>query len=342
MIEEQAQQLFMKFKDSDDEGIVKLLNDPEWTASKEDYHPVVYIPKRSGGRRKIQEPKAYLKRAQQQIVHYLISCGYGPSPFAHGFVNKRGRRTNAMPHVGHSRMLKIDIEDFFGSCDSEMVITALDRLSPPGWLLHLVKRTCFIDGGLPQGAPTSPMLSNITAREMDYRLAGLCISFMRRPRKDMTKSYANPRAEPIAYTRYADDLTFTSDWEGLKQLVHPVGHILANCGFTIKTKKTKYFTAPARLESCGVVISSDKINARRRERLYWRGRLHKMTVDIEHNNVPRGKFKREDGSLGHVSRKMLRRIRGKIAAIVDISPQDRGSLFAKFKELEALCASGGT
>ena len=330
MIEEQARRLLQKREESDEGDIVELLDNPEWSASSEDYKTPVYIPKRSGGRRKIMEPKAYLKEAQRQVVWYLISCRYGPSQFAHGFVNKRGRRTNALPHIGHSRMLKIDIEDFFGSCTPEMVVEALKRLDPPEWALDLVERMCFLDEGLPQGSPASPMLSNIVARQMDYRLAGLCASFLKKKREG-----------PIAYTRYADDLTFTSDWVGLKQLIHPVGHILADCEFTIKASKTKYFTAPARLESCGVVVSKEKINARRRDRLYWRGRLHRMVTDIKHNCVVAGYYRRKDKVIAPISKRMLRKIQGKIAAIVDISPQDKNSLFSKFKELQAICAREG-
>jgi hypothetical protein len=319
MVEEQAARIF-------EPDLVRLLADPKWVASHENYNPPVYIPKRNGGRRKILEPKPYLKAALRTLVNFLVSCRYGPSRFAHGFVNKRGRRTNASPHIGHSRMLKVDIEDFFGSCTPEMVVEALNRLEPPEGVTRLVERMCFLDGGLPQGSPASPMLSNIVARHMDYRLAGLCKNFLR-----------DKREAPIAYTRYADDLTFTSDWTGLKQLVHPVGHILANCGFSVKRSKTKYFVAPARLESCGVVISKEKINARRRDRLYWRGRLHRMVTDIKLNGVPPGQFKRREGGLGRITKRMLRKIRGKIAAIVDISPQDKDALFTKFKELRSLC-----
>jgi RNA-directed DNA polymerase len=337
MIEDQAKQLLLDFRGLDEGDIVAYLDTTDWAVSHDDYHPPKLIPKRNGGKRKILEPKAYLKDAHQKVVRYLVSCGYGPSPFAHGFVNQRGRRTNALPHIGHTRMLKIDIENFFGACSPELVLPALERLDPPDWLVKLISRICFLDGGLPQGAPTSPMLSNIVARQMDYRLAGLCTTFMRRPRPNMAGHYEKPRVDPIAYTRYADDMTFTSIWDGLQQLVHPVSHILNDCGFTVKTKKTKYFTSPARLESCGVVVSKEKINARRRDRMYWRGRLHKMVVDIKSNGVQRGHFVREDKTVGRISGRMLRRIRGKIAAIVDISPQDRENLFSKFTELQKLC-----
>jgi RNA-directed DNA polymerase len=320
------QELFFANLEGD---IEKRLSDPKWVASHEDYLPPVYIPKRNGGRRKIMEPKPYLKEAQRRINRLLESWRYGPSMYAHGFVNHRGRRTNALPHVGHSRMLKVDIVDFFGNCTTEKVIDALRKLEPPDWFLQIAVRICILNGGLPQGSPSSPMLSNIVARELDYRIAGLCKSFHER--------FRDEPGEDIVYTRYADDLTFTSDWDQLYQLRFPVGRILGECGFEIKPSKTKYFNAPARLESCGVVVSKEKINARRRDRLYWRGRLHKMVVDIKHNNVPRGRYRNRRGKVSRISSRMLRRIRGKIAAISDISPQDKEKLFSKFNELRNLC-----
>jgi len=329
MLSEEISQHFMIHDGSGQSlDVVNLLNDPIWRASEEDYLPTIYIPKRNGGRRKITEPKPYLKEAQGRVVAILRSFRYGPSIHAHGFVNKRGRRTNATPHVGHSRMLKMDIEDFFGSCSKEMVAEALGRLNPPEWLVHVIERLCFLEDGLPQGAPSSPMLSNIVARHMDYRLSGLCMKYRAKFRGE---------GQEIVYTRYADDLTFSSNWPQLRELVHPVSHILSECGFSVKQRKTKYFAPPARLESCGVVVSGEKINARRRDRLYWRGRLHKMIMDMKHGRVPPGRFRRRNGRVSHIKPKMLRRIGGKIAAIVDISPQDKERLFSKFAELKELC-----
>ncbi len=329
MLEKTAKQLL-----SNNEGnIAALLDDPAWSASHNDYKPPVYIPKRSGGRRKIMEPKPYLKSAQRQLVHQLSFRGYGASPFAHGFVNDRGRRTNALPHIGHTRMLKVDIENFFGVCTPEMVVEALENLEPPPWLVGLITRLCFLDNGLPQGSPASPMLSNIVSRTMDYRLDGLCKKFRVKDRE---------HSETITYTRYADDLTFTSAWIGLKQLVHPVEHILGDCGFAVKHRKTKYFTAPTRLETCGVVVSENKINAKRRDRLYWRGRRHKMVTDIKHNGVPPGQFIHKDGRLDTINKRMLRKIQGKLAALVDVSRQDKASLFSKFRELRSLCPKNST
>jgi len=327
MIEKLAPKILEALQAGSGYPILEMLRPSHVVARASDYKPPVYIPKRSGGKRKIQEPKQYLKDIQRWIVTLIKRSGYGPSPYAHGFVKDRSRRTNAEPHIGHIGMLKMDIEDFFGSCTPGLVDESLRRLEPPDWILLLVSRLCFLDDGLPQGSPASPILSNIVAREMDFRIAGLCKSFMHERRK----------GAEITYTRYADDMTFTSNWAYLKELRHPVKHILADYDFRVKHSKTKFFYKPARLESCGVVISQEKINAKRRDRLYWRGRLHKMVVDIKRNGVPPGRYRRHDGRIDRISNIMLAKIQGKIASITDISRQDRKRLFSKFEELKALC-----
>lgn len=333
--EDIEKQLYLNFSGTYEVNMVEKLNDPSWIASEEDYLPPRFLPKRTGGKRVIQEPKSYLKEAQRRVMQILARFGYGPSPFAHGFVNRRSRKTNAIPHVGNSRMLKIDLKDFFGSCKPEMVIAALNTREVPAWVLRVVSRLCFLGGGLPQGAPSSPMLSNITARELDFRLSGLCLQFRR-------SGGVQQRHEPIAYTRYADDMTFSSRYDKLNQLLYPVKRIVKDCGFSIKPSKTRYFTRPKRLETCGVVVSDKKINAKRHQRRYWRGRLHKMSEDIRQGRVPPGMFLKSNGSLHSLSKKKLRQIMGNISAIVDISPQDREALMTKFGELRRLCEQGDT
>ena len=67
-----------------------------------------------------------------------------------------------------------------------------------------------------------------------------------------------------------------------------------------------------------------------------------MVTDIRHNNIPPGWFVEKNGSIVHISERMLRKIRGKLAATVDISPQDKDRLFAKFRELRSLCPKSTT
>lgn len=362
-IEELTQLTFPLLPAEDDNAVQNCLDNLDWTATVADYLPQRFIAKRTGGLRKIQEPKPYLKTIQTAITHAL-SRFYGPSKYAHAFIRaKKGRvrnlRSNALPHMGHKYLLKIDLKDFFPSCSPQLVGKALRfGVDLPDWLYNLVMRACFLDRGLPQGAPSSPILSNITARELDYRLARLCEAWRREPATNHGP-YKNPRMDPIAYTRYADDITFSSNYDllepelrkrerrgerisaelligkrvwALHNILHPVRIIVEDCGFKVKEKKVKKFKTPQRLEVCGVVIGQNTVNARRRQRRYWRGRLHKIIRDIELSVVPPNHRLDEEGNLRRITRKYLRKTQGKIAAIVAVSPQLKPYFFGGVDE----------
>jgi retron-type reverse transcriptase len=238
------------------------------TASKSHYH-YQWIAKRSGDRRLLEIPKPRLKAAQERILREILD----PIPVhsaAHGFVAGRSIKTNAEPHVGQRVVVKFDLENFYPSVRYSRVVAIfrslgysreaalwLGRLttsiSPPIELLKDLATEAewqpYATRHLPQGAPTSPALANLSAFGLDLRLAGLARAF-----------HAN-------YTRYADDLTFSGPDRFLKSLrvfIPLVMQIVRQERFRVKLSKRKVIRNSQQQRICGVVVN-DQIGIPRRE-----------------------------------------------------------------------------
>ena len=148
------------------------------------------IPKRSGGSRLISAPTDDLKRLQRRILRRLLK-GLRAHEAAHGFERGRSIVTNARAHCRQDVVVRMDLVDFFPSTQKRRVHRYFRRI---GWnrpAAKLLTRICTHEGGLPQGAPTSPRLSNLVNYRFDARIAGMVAAFGGR------------------YTRYADDLTIS-------------------------------------------------------------------------------------------------------------------------------------
>jgi len=148
------------------------------------------IPKRRGGEREIHAPSDALKALQRRIHQRMLN----PLPAhsaATGFVRGRSIVDNARPHVAQGVVINLDLADFFPSIPAERVYQTLRALGWGRQPAKILANICTHEGRLPQGAPTSPALSNLICRRMDVRLDALA-----------AKCGGH-------YTRYADDLTFS-------------------------------------------------------------------------------------------------------------------------------------
>jgi retron-type reverse transcriptase len=148
------------------------------------------IPKRSGGIRQILAPVEELKKLQKLILRRILGR-LKAHDAAHGFERGRSIVTNARVHVGREIVLRMDLKEFFTSTRDTRVEQYFRTIGWDQTCAALLTKLCTHDGGLPQGAPTSPRLSNLLNTRLDARL---------------TKLAAAHRA---IYTRYADDLTFS-------------------------------------------------------------------------------------------------------------------------------------
>jgi len=225
------------------------------------------IPKRSGGMRPILSPTGLVREMQTKLAPVLRDL-YSAHPCAHGFLPERSILSNARAHVGQRLVLNIDLEDFFPTINFGRVrglfMAAPFRLGPAA--ASVFAQLCTHRNGLPQGAPTSPMLSNFIAADLDRRLSRLS------------------RESNVRYTRYADDITFSSNQTTLPQTIALVGgdglHIgealdraVIASGFSINQKKVRLQTRHQRQGVTGLSVNT-KANVPRRRVRRVRAMLH--------------------------------------------------------------------
>jgi hypothetical protein len=253
--------------------------------------------------RSISIPCPDLKRAQRSLLWDLYSLPIGATPWSHAYVRGRGVLTNAQVHTNQRSILSIDLQDFFPSISPDRVNRELEfalrrrhnsrRLSPDDKaLLDRVERLCFLNNGLPQGSPVSPYLSNLVGAAIDYRMAKLVKGWHRRNKLYRThdqrlRQPGHYRIDPIRYSRYCDDLTFSSNYQDLWALQFAVIKILRSIGFSVNPDKTRIKTAPARLTVCGVVVNSQTSTPRPRRRAL-RSRLHRLIHNAHHGRCSKG------------------------------------------------------
>ncbi len=217
------------------------------------------VPKKSGGTRTLSAPHVMMDAAQYWILVNILEK-LPVEKAAHGFVAGRSTLTNAQPHAKKAVLVNLDLEGFFPSIRFARVRHLFRLLGYSGAVATLLALLCtecprkrvVYDGqtyfvatgprGLPQGACTSPALSNQIARKLDRRLSGLCAKL------------------GLDYTRYADDLTFSGGAdlnEKVAYLLARVRHIVEAEGFAVNPKKTRVKRPNARQTVTGLVVNDN-------------------------------------------------------------------------------------
>lgn len=213
------------------------------------------IPKRDGSSRLISSPKKDLMRVQRWIAKNITEH-LPVHEAAHGFLVGRSTKSNALPHAGARIVVKIDLKDFYptvtfprvkgvfrkaGYGEQVATILALLVTESPREELELRGKKYWVATGprsLPQGAPTSPSLTNTLFRRPDSRIFGLAQKF------------------GLEYTRYADDLTFSRDnGRALGKFFHRLRGILKEEGFRVHPEKTAVMRTGARQRVTGLVVN---------------------------------------------------------------------------------------
>ena len=197
-----------------------------------------WMRKRSGGYRMISAPDKDLQAIQSTIYSRILSSVTIVHPAAVGFRCGRSVVDNAAPHLGKRYVLKMDIHDFFGSIRSPRVRQTFKKIGYPENVSKVLGALCCLRRQLPQGAPTSPALSNIVGYEMDRKLSALAAEY------------------GLTYTRYADDLTFSGDVFPKEQIIPQVKRIIRDEKFEPNHKKTHFMNQSSRKIITGVSVAS--------------------------------------------------------------------------------------
>lgn len=215
------------------------------------------IPKKNGETRHINAPTEPLKFVQRKLAeklyeaqdkYYIRGRRQG---VAQGFIKKRNIITNAENHCHKKYVLNVDLKDYFDCFHFGRVKGYFEKNKnfrlPTEVSLCIAQLACY-QGKLPQGSPCSPVITNLICSIMDNRIMAL------------TKKYK------LIYTRYADDLTFSTNDpifpELHEQFLHELGTIVKKSGFRINENKTRLSFNTSRQEVTGLVVNN-KINVKR-------------------------------------------------------------------------------
>jgi len=268
--------------------------------SSVDHYHRYSIPKRNGGVRHLAAPKPLVKKAQHAILEKILMKINIPE-VAHGFIQGRSILTNAKKHLYKPEIIiKMDIEDFFPSISFERVRGMFHSFGYSGFISTLLAMICtdanripFQQGGkkyflatserhLPQGSPASPMISNIICIKMDKRLKGLAKTFNFR------------------YTRYADDLTFSTDEElsNIGTFCAFVKRIVREEGFQINKRKTRFLRQNAQQNITGIVVNEGELCFPRNWIRNLRAAIHNLKMDLNNkNNITTERIREIQGML---------------------------------------------
>ena len=274
-----------------------LSNNPE-----KHYHNV-FIPKSDGSKRNLSVPDLILKKVQRSIADNIL-MQYPISRYAQAYKPGSSIQRNAQPHIGKKKLLKLDIEGFFDHIlysQVKDIVFYEEKFSEP--IRILLTMLCYYKESLPQGAPTSPAITNIIMYDFDETVGAFC------------------NKKKISYTRYCDDMTFSGEFNE-KEIINFVRNELSKLGLHLKNRKTAVVPSTKRQCVTGIVVN-EKMNItmdykkKLRQEMYY---IKKFGLD-EHLNQCGISDKQ----------KYVLSLRGRIAFVLQTVPNDREFLeYQKF------------
>lgn len=213
---------------------------------------------RSGRKsRTIWSPKVALKVLQKWFATHLARA-YEHHPAVYGFVPGRSPLQAAIQHCGADWVISLDIRDFFDNTPSEYLKRELVELGYSDFEAELLADLVTLYEALPQGAPSSPVCSNLAFRRLDERLAAIA------------------EENRAIYTRYADDVTFSGAGRASVELIDQFDQILAETPWRRAVEKTHVVRRPTRLLVLGLVVNGDVPRLTKAYRRRLRAMQHRL------------------------------------------------------------------
>lgn len=201
------------------------------------YYWNFHIPKLNGGKRTINEPLPLLKDIQLWILHHILEK-QETHPCAKAYVPHRKLKENAKFHTRQKIVISFDVQNFFPSIDLDAISKIFINIGYSKKNSYLLAKLCCLNNELPQGAPTSPYLSNLYMFSFDDNVMRYC------------------REKGIIYTRYADDITFSSKSDiNIKALTEFVKLELSNKKLSLNQDKSKVMYKSDAQIVTGVVVN---------------------------------------------------------------------------------------
>jgi RNA-directed DNA polymerase len=283
------------------------------------HHPVYFcyhIPKKRGGFREINAPEEDLKGTLQILNGYLQSYYLFIKPeVVTGFIPHKGSNilSNAQKHTGKFSVMTIDLKDFFPNISAKRVKNLFtsnvfrfnDQIATALTLLTTYQ------GKLPTGAPTSPVISNFICLELDKALTDYCATIA------------------LNYSRYADDLTFSSDFFITKEVIDRIKDIICAHHFEINPQKFRIKSYHTKQTVTGLVVN-EQVNV---DRNYTK-RIRAMLHDCEKNGIAEAahKHSRAKGD----TQLFLRQLEGYLLFVRQIKGENSGQYLKMQRSFDAI------
>lgn len=230
------------------------------------YYKTYEIPKKSGRNRTISQPNKKLKGFQSWVLRNILDK-VKVSDSCKGFEKGSSTVENALPHRGANTVLSMDLKDFFPTITIQRVFSIFKVFGYSDLISTILANITTYAGALPQGSPCSPKLANLSAWKLDLRIQG----------------YVGKRG--MNYTRYADDLTFSSlNPSNVVKIIPMIKEIIESESFFVNHSKTRIAGSSRAKIVTGLVISGENIGVGKQKYKRIRAKIHHLTLPAEQEN----------------------------------------------------------